>query len=457
MTITPDGQHRALFDEDRATLARIEQEAEIASAAFNQFREQQTALGGEVTANDKAELRRRRESLSNELDRYLASEYGVNLRSPAADYEAWRASHQPFHWFVEFYEVMNRGGFDVIIGNPPWKELSSVKDYTVRGYATQRCGNLHGLCTERSSRLTIPGGRFSLIVQLPLVSSSRMASLRDLLRESAEQLYVVPFDDRPGKLFEGLQHCRCVIFMAQSAKSPDVFHLRTSRYQRWYAASRDQLFQGITYSTPGEDCLGLRTFPKHGSDLERGVFARIRTVSDCPLSYLRVAAKTTAFLFYQEATQYWTKVTFGLPYFVKNGVVGAPAHGRYIYFSDSRTAHIVCAILNSSTFYKYFIAYSDCFHLSDGIVNSFPLLQSMVRDKALFQLAKKLMRSLQAEACAKTIHTRNGDTITYAEYYASRSKPIIDEIDKVLAQHYGFTADELDFIIHYDIKYRMGE
>jgi hypothetical protein len=36
------------------------------------------------------------------------------------------------------------------------------------------------------------------------------------------------------------------------------------------------------------------------------------------------------------------------------------------------------------------------------------------------------------------------------------SKPIIDEIDRVLAQHYGFTDEELDFIINYDIKYRMG-
>jgi hypothetical protein len=25
-----------------------------------------------------------------------------------------------------------------------------------------------------------------------------------------------------------------------------------------------------------------------------------------------------------------------------------------------------------------------------------------------------------------------------------------------LARYYGFTAKELDFIIHYDIKYRMG-
>ena len=43
------------------------------------------------------------------------------------------------------------------------------------------------------------------------------------------------------------------------------------------------------------------------------------------------------------------------------------------------------------------------------------------------------------------------------EYYHKKSKPIIDEIDKVLAQHYGFTDEELDFIINYDIKYRMGK
>ncbi len=30
-------------------------------------------------------------------------------------------------------------------------------------------------------------------------------------------------------------------------------------------------------------------------------------------------------------------------------------------------------------------------------------------------------------------------------------------IDKVLAEHYGFTEEELDYIINYDIKYRMGK
>lgn len=49
-----------------------------------------------------------------------------------------------------------------------------------------------------------------------------------------------------------------------------------------------------------------------------------------------------------------------------------------------------------------------------------------------------------------------GETCTQL-FKVGLSKPIIDEIDKVLAKHYGFTEEELDFIINYDIKYRMGD
>jgi hypothetical protein len=46
--------------------------------------------------------------------------------------------------------------------------------------------------------------------------------------------------------------------------------------------------------------------------------------------------------------------------------------------------------------------------------------------------------------------------VEYDEFNVKHSKSIIDEIDRVLARHYGFTDKELDFIINYDIKYRMG-
>ena len=52
--------------------------------------------------------------------------------------------------------------------------------------------------------------------------------------------------------------------------------------------------------------------------------------------------------------------------------------------------------------------------------------------------------------------TKPSDRVVCYEMNASECKHIIDEIDVVLAQHYGFTPEELDFIINYDIKYRLG-
>jgi len=67
------------------------------------------------------------------------------------------------------------------------------------------------------------------------------------------------------------------------------------------------------------------------------------------------------------------------------------------------------------------------------------------------------MAELKANAERKVIRTRDGAEIAYDEYYGGKSKSIIDEIDHVLAQHYDLEDEELDFIINYDIKYRMGD
>jgi len=54
------------------------------------------------------------------------------------------------------------------------------------------------------------------------------------------------------------------------------------------------------------------------------------------------------------------------------------------------------------------------------------------------------------------ISTKQGHTIEYDEMKAAHSKPIIDLIDVALAKGYGLTNEELDLIVNYDIKYRMG-
>ena len=67
------------------------------------------------------------------------------------------------------------------------------------------------------------------------------------------------------------------------------------------------------------------------------------------------------------------------------------------------------------------------------------------------------MESINDNSIDKTAYYKTKGEVEYQEFYPRRSKLFIDEIDKVLAKHYGFTEEELDFIINYDIKYRMGD
>ena len=68
------------------------------------------------------------------------------------------------------------------------------------------------------------------------------------------------------------------------------------------------------------------------------------------------------------------------------------------------------------------------------------------------------MRAFEKNKTETIQFIKTQNRVTIAESFNPHmAKPIIDEIDKVLAKHYGFTEEELDFIINYDIKYRMGD
>lgn len=443
-------------------LGEIEHKASELNRRFKHFRDFQTSLQSEQvkivnTKHErvtKADLRSGLAELRDQLDRTLAGVYGVDPDKPKA-FADWRQTHQPFHWFVEFYGILAAGGFDVVIGNPPWKEYATVrKEYTVRGYSTEGCGNLHGICTERSLALRAPMGRMSFIVQLPLTCSSRMDSVRKVLLAKSSALHVIPFDDRPGKLFEGLQHCRSTIFFsAGTGSTPCIKHV--ARYQRWPTETREFLFPQLHFAALSNDVVVRSAFPKISDDANVRVLCKLFAKGE-QVGAGASSRVTKSFVFYQEAMQYWSKATIGLPYYAKDGKVGAPAHGRYVYCTKPDEAAAVCAILNSSLFYAYFIAYSDCFHLNDSLVTQFPIPAGILSDARLAILGRTLQRSLTENSTRKVIDTRDGSRIEYAEFRAGLSKPILDDIDGVLAEHYGFTAEELDFIVNYDIKYRLG-
>ena len=66
------------------------------------------------------------------------------------------------------------------------------------------------------------------------------------------------------------------------------------------------------------------------------------------------------------------------------------------------------------------------------------------------------MADYKANAVRKTIRV-GGQVVEMDEIHARLSRPIILEIDRILAPHYGLTDEELRFLQDYDVEFRSGE
>jgi hypothetical protein len=165
-------------------------------------------------------------------------------------------------------------------------------------------------------------------------------------------------------------------------------------------------------------------------------------------------------LYYHNAPQYFIRAHSFVPYFWnEKGGQKMSAQNKSMGFINKEQRNIGVAILSSSVFYWWFVFQSDCRHLNVKEISEFPInIDSMSTENraALDSLANDFEKDLRKNAFRKEANYKATGKVIYDEFYPKKSKPIIDEIDKVLAKHYGFTEEELDFIINYDIKYRMG-
>ena len=256
------------------SLPKIEEGAEIAARAFDRFQDMQAErhMDASKFSTAKAELRKRLDDLREELDSFLAVDYyGVRKgRSRKGEYGKWQRSHQPFHWFLEFYGIMHRGGFDVIIGNPPYLEAGEVP--YAASFDTADGTPVHAMCVERCLLL---GGtaNMSMIVPLSLVSTQRMRSLQQSL-EAGRDCWYSNFAWRPGKLFDTVNRALSIFVTARAAGHGETL---TTGYLKWHSIGRDHLIPTVRSGIASRDRSSFWV-PKLGDDLEVSILAKLQSV-----------------------------------------------------------------------------------------------------------------------------------------------------------------------------------
>jgi hypothetical protein len=319
------------------------------------------------------------------------------------------------------------------------KAISDI--YSVSGYKTIDCNNLYGFVMERSLGIISNNQRMGMIIPLSFTAAKNMLTLRNMFTAN-KNIYVSSYEIRPGKLFDGGKGAdqRLNIFIIHKSKTSVV---KTTEVQRWYSEHRDILFKNIFYSTSISGDRILRFSNK----LEKDILLKYST--NKPVLYLFTKSSNKYSVHYRSAgLRYWI-------IFLNSGFGTESASNKCKFIIGEDEAKQLMASLNSNLYWWYYATNFDMFNQTEANVAEFKY--SYDPDINLSQLAERLEKDMDAKKQLSVVTKQDGNVNESFAYQKKLSKPIIDEIDKLLAKHYGFTEEELDFIINYDIKYRMGD
>jgi len=439
----------------------IVEKMEMAAMAFDLFKRNQLSHvdSFQSLTEGKDDLKKKLDALNQELNLHLSKEYGVNHKKKG-EYGKWLRSHQPFHWFAEFYEILHdRGGFDVIIGNPPYVEYSKVKkDYVLKCYKTLTCGNLYAFVLERNFFLLDNFGRTGMIVPHSVICTDRMNAVQNQLTKSGTALWVSTYCIRPAKLFTGADQRLAIYLSKQEKNTMKPFAVNSSRYHHWYKEFRPYLFNLLQYADISNIHFANSLIKAHSAK-ECALWNKLKRFSK--LNKQLSAFRKGEAVYFHNSPRYWIRTMNFAPYFwnERDGEQ-ISTQVKMLSLKNQADASVVVATLNSSLFFWWFAVLSDCRHLNLREIENFPAgldrMSQSVRNE-LAEISDRLVNDLTKHARRKKCCYKTTGNVAYDEFYPAKSKPIIDEIDKVLARHYGFSDEELDFIINYDIKYRMGK
>jgi hypothetical protein len=214
----------------------------------------------------------------------------------------------------------------------------------------------------------------------------------------------------------------------------------------------------LSYAPSGVASFG-HTLPKFCSDIETGIiqklFAQGRTLAT---QYSRNGRHSA---YYSRKVGYFLQALDFEPSVLDNkGKRRPPSEFKELRFASQEQADATVCCLNSTLFYWFLTVFSDCRHVNKREIDNFPIdLSKLVGDRIgrrLLELGPILMEDLKQNSEERTMKFEH-DTLTVQCIIPKRSRSLIDQIDGLLGQYYGFSPEELDFILNYDIKYRMGD
>jgi len=182
-------------------------------------------------------------------------------------------------------------------------------------------------------------------------------------------LVISNFNDRPGKLFDGLEHIRLAIVLL--FKSNDTIHsVHTTTYSKWFTEAREHLFQSLHF-TQTTKLLRDGSMPKVGSAVEASVLAKVSSSSKTLHHFVSSTGRNR--IFYTRKLSWFVQILDFVPSITdERGRKREPSELKEVVVSSEQHRDSFLCALNSTLFYWLLTVWSDCRNLNKREVFGIP-------------------------------------------------------------------------------------
>ena len=324
--------------------------------------------------------------------------------------------------------------FDIVVGNPPYgAKLTNEEKKIYKSlykYTTQGAMDTYKLFIERGFNLLKKEGNLNYIVPLSAISNKSNIALHKMLLENCEFIKVSSYSHRPAKVFTNAELDVSIFNLIKTnTKCKQLFTTKLNRINS--IQSIGNVLNNLCFIN-SIDFVQPEAFCKIGLPIEKSIIQKLysqkQTLKDLMDGNQKVYYRTTGGRYYKIYTSYSTKSNTENSFNVIN-------------------SKLVVALMSSNLFWWFRNAYAEYRGHHIYQFERFPIPN----------FTNQQIKTLEKLGCEyeKDIEKNHDYSNGVKTYKIRKSKHIIDEIDRFICPLYDLTQEEIDFIINYDIEFRI--
>ena len=391
---------------------------------------------GEKSKKLKKEIDEKDRDIKSRLTEYFFKENSIGETIPKT---------KPFHWEFEFYEVFENGGFDVIVGNPPYGNLLSMEEKKLLSKVEKAySGEIASQFIQKSISLLKENGYFGNIITYAITFSKKLSCNRKDIYKNFESCYISSFDRDKCRIFNGVTQSVSII-LCNNKKEKSKANFFTSKLYREFNIDNQNLDE-IKYqksndyllSEENADFCHSHRLPKIGEKLSKEILDKLLAKQN-NLKNLFETKPLNDHVWIRTSGNYWYNAFDKKPYESEN---------MKKFLINKSMKDYVIVLINSNLFYFWFRKFGNGRNMDIDILKLMPCPETKEikeNQKSLEKNSQKILKHLFENFDGK-----------HNKFNTSKIKKYVDECDHTLNKFYNLTKKELEYILDYDKEVRGG-